>query len=344
MTESIAPSPASRHGQQVRESILAGASLTPTYAIMNLLATVIACYGLLADNVSGIIGAMVVAMLLGPISGVGLALVDRDIPLLRRSLAAEGVGILIVMAAAWVIGMLHRDMPLGQEILSRTHPGSADLAIALTSGIAATLATVGNTPGLSLVGVAIAVALVPPLATCSMLLARGAHEMALGAFLLAFTNMVAIQFGSSVVFWLAGYGQSHRFWAAGYRALVRNLVSVALLLVLGTVLGISTQRALQKQLFETRVRETLQSGLEAFPGAFLTSARFDRDADGIVVRAVVESPNRLSATQVGALEHALPPAPGGGRVTLRLREVLVEVVTREEASPSPSAAPSGPLR
>jgi uncharacterized membrane protein len=179
-----------------------------------------------------------------------------------------------------------------------------------------------------------------------MLLARGAHEMALGAFLLAFTNMVAIQFASSVVFWLAGYGQSRRFWAAGYRALVRNLVSVALLLVLGTILGISTHRAVQKQLFETRVRETLEDRLQAFPGAYLAGARFERDVDhGIIVRAVVESPNRLSAADVGALELALPPAPGGGRARLRVREVLVEVLTRDDVSPGgprvPGASASG---
>jgi uncharacterized hydrophobic protein (TIGR00271 family) len=312
---------------RVRDAIRAGAALTPTYALMNLLATVIACYGLLADSTSGVIGAMVVAMLLGPILGVGLALVDYDLTLLRRSLAAGVVGVAIVMATAWVIGILHRDMPLGAEILARTRPGSADLAIALASGIAATVATIGTSPALSLVGVAIASALVPPLATCSMLLARGESELALGAFMLAFTNMVAIQFSASVVLWVAGFGGGKRSWSAGYNALLRNLASLLLLLVLGTILGISTHRAVQKQLFETRVREVLQARLEAYAGAYLASVRFDRAADGVLVRAVVEYPGRLSAQDVAVLESALPAAPGDRKVMLRLREVPVEIMT-----------------
>jgi uncharacterized hydrophobic protein (TIGR00271 family) len=320
-------SSAASHREQVRDAIRTGAALTPTYVVMNLLATVIACYGLLADSTSGVIGAMVVAMLLGPIVGVGLALVDYDLPLLRRSLTAGLVGVAIVMATAWVIGSLHRDMPLGTEILARTRPGSADLAIALASGIAATIATVGTSPGLSLIGVAIATALVPPLATCSMLLARGQNELALGAFILAFTNIVAIQFAASAVLWVAGYGGGTRSWSAGYNALVRNLVSLLLLLALGAILGVSTERAVQKQLFETRVREVLQERLEGYAGAFLSSVRFDRAAGGVVVRAVVEYPGRLSAKDVAILESALPAAPGGGKVTLRLREVAVEIMT-----------------
>ena len=74
--------------EETRRTIRLSASLTPTYAVMNLLATIIACYGLLADSTAGIIGAMVVALLLGSIEGVALALVDSDMLLLCRSLLA----------------------------------------------------------------------------------------------------------------------------------------------------------------------------------------------------------------------------------------------------------------
>ncbi|HEX9154258.1 MAG TPA: TIGR00341 family protein, partial [Nitrospira sp.] len=189
----------------MRNTIHACASLTPTYLVMNMLATIIACYGLLADSAAGIIGAMVIAMLLGPIAGAGLAMVDGDLALLRKSLLAEMAGVAVVMATAFVIGIFHKDIPPGTEMLARTNPGYPDLMIALAGGAAATAASVSRGISLSLVGVAIATALVPPLSTSSMLLARGSKELALGAFLLAVTNMVAIQFTSSVVFWIAGY-------------------------------------------------------------------------------------------------------------------------------------------
>jgi uncharacterized hydrophobic protein (TIGR00271 family) len=303
------------------------ASLTPTYVVMNALATIIACYGLLADSTAGIIGAMVVALLLGPIAGVGLALVDSDVRLLRTSLTAGFVGVAIVMATAFIIGLLHRDIPLGREVLARTRPGSFDLAIALAGGVAATVATVSRGINLSLVGVAIATALVPPLSTCSMLLARGETYLAGGAFLLAFTNMVAIQFASSVVFWVAGFSNTTRLWAAGYRALVRNSVSMALLIALAIVLGISTHRGVQNLLFETKTRDILQQNIDRFPGANLSEVRFERTNKGPVVRAVVRSPSHFSAGDVAALERQLPSAPDGKTVSLRVRRVGVEEMT-----------------
>jgi uncharacterized hydrophobic protein (TIGR00271 family) len=314
--------------EDTRNAIRFSASLTPTYAVMNLLATIIACYGLLADSTAGIIGAMVVALLLGPIAGVGLALVDSDMPLLRRSLLAGLVGVAIVMGTAFIIGYLHRDIPIGTEMLARTRPRSFDLAIALAGGVAATVATISRGVNLSLVGVAIATALVPPLSTCSMLLARGDIHLASGAFLLAFTNMVAIQFGSSVVFWVAGFSNTARLWAAGYRALVHNFISIALLSSLAILLGVSTHRGVQNLLFETKVREILQSKVDRYPGANLSEVRFEKTNKGTLVSAVVRTPNHFSATDVAVLEQELPSSPDGAAVSLILRRVGVEEMTR----------------
>ncbi len=151
-----------QHKNEVRDIIRANASLTPTYIIMNMLATIIACYGLLVDSAAGIIGAMVIALLLGPIAGAGLAMVDGDLSLLRKSLFAELVGVAVVMMTAFVIGIYHKDIPVGKEILARTNPGYADLMIALAGGAAAAAASVSRGISLSLVGVAISTALVPP--------------------------------------------------------------------------------------------------------------------------------------------------------------------------------------
>jgi uncharacterized hydrophobic protein (TIGR00271 family) len=310
--------------EETRKAVQFSASLTPTYAVMNLLATIIACYGLLADSTAGIIGAMVVALLLGPIAGVGLALVDSDMPLLRRSLLAGFVGVAIVMGTAFIIGVLHRDIPIGTEMLARTRPRSFDLAIALAGGVAATIATISRGVNLSLVGVAIATALVPPLSTCSMLLARGDFHLARGAFLLAFTNMVAIQFGSSVVFWVAGFSNTTRLWAAGYRALARNSISITLLISLAILLGVSTHRGVQNLLFETKVREILQTNVDRYPGANLSEVRFERTSKGTLVSAVVRAPNHFSATDVAGLERELPSSPDGTAVSLLLRRVGVE--------------------
>jgi uncharacterized hydrophobic protein (TIGR00271 family) len=327
MADTSASSAAGEHKAGVRNMIRAGAALTSTYAVMNTLATIIACYGLLVDSTAGVIGAMVVAMLLGPIAGVGLALVEYDLVFLRKSLLAGLVGVAIVMGTAFIIGFMHRDIPLGQEILARTKPGSADLTIALAGGVAATVASISEGINLSLVGVAIATALVPPLSTCSMLLARGETQLAFGAFLLAFTNMVAIQFASSVVFWVAGYSNTTRFWAAGYRVLLRNLVSIVLLLTLAGMLVVSTHYTIRNLLFETEVRKTLRESLREYSGAYLSEVRFDKTEGKTLVRAVVRSPRPFSAQDVAVMERRLPAAPNRSLITLRVRRVAVEVMT-----------------
>ena len=312
---------------EVRNAIHAGASLTTTYVVMNMLATIIACYGLLADSAAGIIGAMVIAMLLGPIAGAGLAMVDGDLALLKKSLLAEMAGVAVVMATAFVIGILHQDIPPGTEMLARTNPGYPDLMIALAGGAAATAASVSRGVSLSLVGVAIATALVPPLSTCSMLLARGSTELAAGAFLLAFTNMVAIQFTSSLVFWIAGYGGMTRFWSSGYRVLLRNLVSIILLAILGIFLWARTYNAVSSMLFEAGVRKTVQGYLKEHPESHLTEVRFENTDGKTIVRAVIRSPAPFSAHDVADMEKRLPAAPGGSEIELHVRRVAVEVMT-----------------
>ena len=101
---------------------------------MNALLAIIASDALLADSVSGVIGAMLVAMLLSAIAGVSLSLVDGDHGLLRRSLLILGGGTAIVVVCALIIGLLHADIPASREMLARTHPNYLDLMIALAGG------------------------------------------------------------------------------------------------------------------------------------------------------------------------------------------------------------------
>ena len=163
--------------------------------LMNALSAVIACYGLFANSPAVVIGAMVVAMLLGSIAGVALGLNEGDRPLLWRALFSLTGGILWIIAIAVAIGLIHRDVPLTDEILARTDPGLFDLMIALAGGAAGAVAVLSPRVNTSIVGVAVATALVPPLAAAGILLARAEFALAGGALLLALANVVAIQGG-----------------------------------------------------------------------------------------------------------------------------------------------------
>ena len=200
---------------------------------MNGLATVIACYGLFTNSSAVVIGSMVVAMLLGPISGVALGLNHRDGPLLRTALFSLGAGIAWILEIAILVGLIHRDVPLTEQILSRTKPNLFELIIALASGAAGAVAVLSRRVGTALVGVAVATALVPPLAAAgSCWRARTLHSEEI-ALLLVATNVVAIQVAFSIVFWVSGYrrvtSEKPHSWLA---FLQRDFPSMVVLVIL----------------------------------------------------------------------------------------------------------------
>ena len=136
------PDVQSKDREAVRKSIRDNAVFTTAFLTMNSLATVVASYGLLEEHAAVVIGAMVIATLLGPIIGIALALVDGDNSLLGKSLLAEAGGVILVLGISVLVGLLHRDAPLTREIISRTKPTLFDLVIALAGGAAGAYATV----------------------------------------------------------------------------------------------------------------------------------------------------------------------------------------------------------
>lgn len=315
------------HRNEVRRAINQNSSLTVSYAVMNALATVVACYGLIANSTAVVIGAMLIAMLLGPITGSALGLVDGNNRLLGKALFAELIGVALVLAVAFIIGKIYHDVPLGSEVMSRTAPNTLDLMIALAGGAAGAFATVSRKLSSGLIGVAIATALVPPLSACSLLLARGETRLAFGAFLLFFTNLVAIQFASSIVLWLHGYRHVAQRAVGLGSLLVRQGVSIALLVVLATSLGFTFKQTMAKQRFEARTRDALQQALRDCPGTHLADVRFEEKAGLTVVTAVVRTPAAFSAEQVTALESKIS-RDAASNIELRVRSVATIETTR----------------
>jgi uncharacterized hydrophobic protein (TIGR00271 family) len=312
---------------KIRRNVATAARLSPTFVIINLLATVVASYGLLANSSAVVIGAMLIATLLGPISGIALALVDANYTLLRKALTAEFAGALLVIVIAYLIGVIHRAVPLTPEILSRTHPNLLDLMIALGGGAAGGFATVNRRLNQGLVGTAIATALVPPLASCGICLAHGDMRLGWGAFLLFFANLVAIQFSSSVVLWLAGFHNLMRAGEARGKHVAQNLVSLAVLVTLGTVFALRFADTIARQTYAAEVRRKLTAALVAYPGARLADVAITEEAPKSIILAVVRTPYSLSPARVSLIEKQLPKI-ANLEVELHIQSILVKEVTR----------------
>jgi len=297
---------------------------------MNVLAATIASYGLFTNSPAVVIGAMIVAMLLGPIAGIALALVDSDMKYLLKSLSTLLAGTCAVIVSAFIVGTIHKNIPITNEIIARTAPNLLDLMIALAGGAAGAYATVSPRLSIAFVGVAIATALVPPLSSAGILFARGEVGLGIGALLLTFTNMVAIQFAFSVVLWFSGFRHVTRISGHSLFTFIRsNAVSIAILLVLAIVLTNSLQRVVARQIYETTTQFTLQQEINSSLGSHLVVVQFETIPGTTIVRAVVRGPKPPSAAQVAVMETKLPSPPDGTEVELRVRFVQTEIISRD---------------
>lgn len=293
---------------------------------MNVLATVVGCYGLFENSPAVVIGAMIIAMLLGPIAGVSLGLVDRNNRLFRKALTTLAGGVAVAYGTAFILGAVQSEFPLTGEIYARTAPNLVDLMIALGGGAAGAYSMISPRLSIAFVGVAIATALVPPLASSAICLARGEFRLAGGALLLALTNMVAIQVAGPVVMWLAGY----RGMAPGLPGseLKRNVLSVAVLCCLAALLGIQLRRMIATEVYKASVRRILNTAAATHKGAYLTEVRFQRDSGRTVAVAVYRTPAPFTPGEVGALEPRLPLMPGASSLELRIRSIPVTVSSK----------------
>ncbi|MEM9081368.1 MAG: DUF389 domain-containing protein [Verrucomicrobiota bacterium] len=176
------------------------------FAALMAMATMIASLGLLANSVAVVIGAMLVAPLMMPLIGSGLALVQGNWPLWGRSIKAVVMGFLAAVLIGFLSGLLARWTGFGMtsELLARGKPTLLDLGIAFVSGVAASYCLARPKLSGALAGVAIAAALVPPIATVGISAGMGEFDIATGAALLFGTNVVTVILGAAANFWLAG--------------------------------------------------------------------------------------------------------------------------------------------
>ena len=318
---------------EVRVRIEANALPSKMYFIMNILSAIIASYGLVTNSAAVVIGAMLVAMMLGPITGIALAIIDHRMPLLRKSLITVIVGVSLVVLVGFIVGWLHKDQPLTAEILSRTQPTSMDLMIALAGGTAGAYAMVSPHLSVAVVGVAVATALVPPLAASGILFANGETQLGLGALLLALTNIIAIQFTNALVLWLLGFRRlvDDDYKSSTYLTFLRrNAVTLLLLGGLGTYLSINLQTNAKQQVFESSVKEAINSYF-IDKGNVLTNTQFDTSEENKVVRAVIRGETTPTSYDVRQIETVITQDmaenfPEYLPIKLQLRYLPVQVI------------------
>ena len=188
---------------EIYDDIAESVKVRPAYLLTVALSAVIAALGMRSGQTAVVIGAMVIAPLLGPTMGMALAATVGSWKLGRRALATLGVGVAIVLPLTMLLGLL---LPIDvntPELRNRALVQPSDIALALASGAAGVLAF-SQGASLALVGVMIAVALVPPLAAAGMFIGSGNVGLGLSALLLFATNLVCINVAGIAMFLVQG--------------------------------------------------------------------------------------------------------------------------------------------
>jgi uncharacterized hydrophobic protein (TIGR00341 family) len=228
--------------QELYHDVFDSSKLTNTYMIMIVLSAVVAAIGLVKDNVAVIIGAMVIAPLLGPNVALSFATTIGDAELGRSALKTNITGILIAFAVSLILGFfLVIDSSTG-EIASRTVVSYGDMALALASGVAAALSITTGAPAV-LIGVMVAVALMPPLATFGLLLGSGNVNLASGALELVAVNMICINLAGVVTFLVQGVRPLNWWETSKAKKATRYaiIIWVSLLIILSALLTVVHQ-------------------------------------------------------------------------------------------------------
>lgn len=276
------------------------------------LATGIAALGLVLNSPAVIIGAMLVAPLMTPLVGSGFALAQGNLALARNAASTVVSGFALAIVVGLLAGWLSGSTEPTSEMLARGNPGPLDLLVALASGVAAAYASARSNLSSALPGVAIAAALVPPIATAGIALSCGATVLSEGAAVLFLANMVAIIFGSAAMLWAMGVRAAHDHGSVtrwGRRAFVIvGLITLALTYGLGERFDSRDDRELA-----TIARVAARPMIEDVDDVRIDAVRVDRSGDdGVVIHVAlvstdVPSKDLLDGTALAILssiEHA----------------------------------------
>ncbi len=272
---------------EVQTAIRQGARGRADFFVMIGLAAVLATLGLLLNSPAVIIGAMLVAPLMSAMVGLGLGLVEGDTDLLRVASWASFRGMVLAIAVGALLGLVIPDASATAEVMSRARPSLLDLGVALASGAAGAYALCRKEVSASLAGVAIAAALVPPLATVGIGLALGRGDIAGGALLLFLTNLIAIAAAGSLVFLMLGFAPAAS-QKAQRNVLRRGLAgAVALLAVVTIILGILTAQAVRSARLDRTVQAAVRDEIAALlPGSEFVELKQAAREDGTLQLAV----------------------------------------------------------
>lgn len=308
------------------------------FYVMLVLSTAIAALGLLLNSPAIVIGAMIIAPLMAPITATGLGVVQGDGRLLRIALQTVVLGAIVSIAVAAIVGAAIPGQVVTPQIEARGQPSLLDLLVALASGAAGAYAISRKSVANTVAGVAIAVALIPPLASAGLGLALREYAIATGATLLFLTNFAAIGASSSLIFlWMGFKPEADR--AGRMLVFVRGILTLAGLIGLVAV-GLFTFQQADESRFALRVEGVAEEAVHRIdPEARITGVDIGSRRDAVLaidIRVESTERDRLRANAFGIQSEVTRQLDRPTQVTIFLADSIVAPTPRIDTTPTPT--------
>ncbi len=320
--------------EPVYKHLVEQGSVSGRYILLTFLSAAIAILGLLLSSPAVIIGAMLVSPLMGPIILLGLSFWRVDWGSTRRAVASLLVGFAVAFAVAALLTWISPLKEPTSEILARTRPNLLDLLIAVFSGVAGAYAVVRGR-GETVIGVAIATALMPPVAAVGFGVGIGDWRIAGGALLLFMTNLIAIALAAAAVAALFGFHRPEGRGWVGHVAVLAILAGLCVPLTLSLQTIVRESRA--TVLTHERVKEIFG------PKARLSGLTVREEEGRTSIGGLVATP-RFVRTANGDLTRWLAEALGQP-VDVALDQIVLahpERLTQPVAAPTPNSTRAAP--
>ena len=289
------------------------------FGILSALSTVLASFGLISNSIATLIAGMLVDPLMTPILAAAAAMVSGQPRRLAKAAAFLVGGTALAIVTGWIIAAISPGFAsahdLTPELLLRTSPSLLDLGVAVAAGLAAGYVLTHREASSVLPGVAVAVALVPPLAAIGVLANVGASAEARGALLLYLTNLGAIIVSAMALLFTSGFAPRDR--RQGTRLPVRAGFAVTLLILVAVAVPLAKQTftVVEERNFRQAVLQTIDRWDPNSGSVDLTTELTGaRGAVSLIVSTTKPEP----ASRLAALIHERTGRPVSVHVEYRL--------------------------
>jgi uncharacterized hydrophobic protein (TIGR00271 family) len=294
--------------------------LSGHFLFMTTISAGIAVLGLLLSSPAVVIGAMLISPLMDPIIAFGFGIALFDLKDIRHSIVTIMAGIAVAVLFSALIVSLSPLQTITTEIAARTRPNLFDLGVAILSGLAGTYATIRGRHG-AIVGVAIAVAVMPPLAAVGFGLATGNPSVALGAGFLFFTNLMAISLSAAAMARFYGFGQM----LSPRQSWLQATFIITIFAALAFPLGLALKQIAWETVASRQAQDVLTAAFQE--DSRVSQVNIDFDTDPLRVTGTVFTPSYRPQAEARVSQEL-------GRLLGRDVEVHLEQVRVSAADPA----------